>query len=230
MDWSLSSVSPLRRSFSEASRRKAFKMQEELSQKLILEPVTYNFKSICGTDVAFTTNNSGIAYAVCCLFSFPELKLIEESRATMPINYPYIPGLFAFREGPILLKVIKKLHVEPDIILFDGHGIAHPRGFGLASHLGYLLSKPTIGCAKTRLVGEYKEPGAKQGSSSLLTLNKKIIGAAVRTKDGIKPVFISPGNLIDLETSIKIILSVSQGYRIPEPLRLAHIKSRKIAL
>ncbi|MDI6856597.1 MAG: endonuclease V [Candidatus Thermoplasmatota archaeon] len=217
MDWNL-------------SPGEASKLQERLSQKLVLALKIKEPKFVCGVDVAFDTNK---AYAVCCLFSVPELKLIEEATAIMSINYPYLPGLFAFREGPALLQAIKKLkevrpRTEPDLILFDGHGIAHPRRFGIASHLGYLLNKPTIGCAKTRLVGEYDEPGTKRGSWTPLVFEKAVVGAVVRTKDRVKPVFLSPGNLIDIETAVKIVLLLTRGYRIPEPLRIANIKSRKL--
>lgn len=218
MDWNLSPTD-------------AIKLQEELSHKLILNPKV-KCRLVCGVDVAFdnlsplSISPSTKAYAVCCSFSVPKLKLIEEVSEIVYINYPYIPGLFAFREGPALLGAIKKLHSDPDLVLFDGHGIAHPRRFGIASHIGYLLNKPTIGCAKTKLIGTYKEPGIREGSWEPLIFEEDIVGAVVRTKEGVKPVFVSPGNLMDVETSVRIVISLARGYRIPEPLRIADIKSR----
>lgn len=231
MDWSL-------------SLKEAKEFQLKSSKELILKTVNESFRLICGVDAAFSNDK---VYAVACSFyanvDFMEcknsvfaykvrdfaLQIIEETEEVRDINYPYVPGFFAWREGPALIEAIKKLKTKPDVILVDGQGIAHPRGFGIASHIGLLLKIPTIGCAKTRLIGTYKEPGIKRGSWSNLFFNKKIVGAVVRTKTEVKPVFVSPGNLIDLETSIRTVLSVSK-YRLPEPLRIANIKSKKLKI
>jgi deoxyribonuclease V len=138
-----------------------------------------------------------------------------------------VSGFLAFREGTALINAIKKLKTLPTVILVDGHGIAHPRGFGIASWIGYLLKVPTIGCAKNKLIGEYKMPKIEKGEWSPLVFNKKIIGAVLRTREKVKPIFISPGNLIDLETSITLVLSVSK-YRIPEPLRIANMEAKRL--
>jgi deoxyribonuclease V len=144
------------------------------------------------------------------------------------IPFRYIPGLLSFREGPILVKTFQKLKIKPDLMIYDGQGIAHPRGFGLASHLGLWLDLPSIGCAKTPLLGEFISPGPSQGSFELIRREGKEVGVVLRTKDKIKPLFISPGHRIDLLTSIQIILTTCQGFRIPEPLRRAHQLSRKM--
>ncbi len=140
-----------------------------------------------------------------------------------------IPNLLSFRESPILLKAITKIKSEPDVIILDAQGIAHPRGIGLASHIGLLLDKPSIGCAKTRLIGEYDEVGEEAGNYTLLKTKEKTIGAVLRTRKKVKPVFISPGHKIDLDTSIDLVLKSCRGYRLPEPTRQAHNPVKKAA-
>ena len=138
------------------------------------------------------------------------------------IAFPYIPGLLTFREAPVLLKAFSQLPQEPDLLLLDGQGIAHPRSLGIAAHLGVLLNLPAIGCAKSRLCGEYEEPGMEKGSTAPLKDNGKTVGMVVRTRTGTKPVFVSPGHKMDFATSMKIVLALCRTYRIPEPLRQAH--------
>jgi len=140
----------------------------------------------------------------------------------MKASFPYIPGFLSFREIPPLLDIFKKISIVPDILFCDGQGIAHPRGFGLASHLGILLDIPAIGCAKSVLVGKYVEPSVTKGSSSPLVYQEQQVGAAVRTRKGVKPVFVSVGHKLCLDDAVKIILQCSPKFRIPEPLRLAH--------
>jgi deoxyribonuclease V len=156
------------------------------------------------------------------------METLDIAMACGKIPFHYIPGLLSFREGPILVKTFQKLKIKPDLMIYDGQGIAHPRGFGLASHLGLWLDLPSIGCAKTLLLGEFISPGSSKGSFELIRREGKEVGAVLRTKDKIKPLFISPGHRIDLLTSIQIILTTCQGFRIPEPLRRAHQLSRKI--
>jgi deoxyribonuclease V len=181
---------------------------------------------IAGADVSF---KKGKAIGIVAVLSFPELKLIESIKRIAKINYPYIPGLLTFREGPVLEECFKKLKSNPDIIIFDGQGIAHPRNMGIATHMGILLDKPTIGCAKTWLYGDFRVPKESRGSFSyLLEHKKRKIGVVLRTKDDVKAVFVSPGNKIDIKSSIKIILKCTKEYRLPEPLRLAHRLSKDI--
>ena len=138
-------------------------------------------------------------------------------------RFPYIPGLLSFREAPILLRAFRKLKSNPDIILFDGQGIAHPRHFGLASHMGLILGKPSIGCAKSRLVGEYSSVENTAGAYSKLVYGNKVVGAVLRTKKNTKPIFVSPGHKTNLSFAIRIAMKTCRGYRIPEPIRQAHV-------
>jgi deoxyribonuclease V len=200
-------------------------IQDRLKNKIRLKKLPIERISIiAGVDVHY---KSKTLYGVIVNFKFPSLEMMEIKKTSLKISFPYIPGLLSFREGPCILKTFEKLKVKPDVIIFDGQGIAHPKQFGIASHLGLWLQKPTIGCAKSRLVGIYEEPKIQKGSYSYLTLHNKIIGAVVRTKDRVKPMFVSPGFEIDLLSSIYIILECSKGYRIPEPLRKAHILAKK---
>ena len=143
-------------------------------------------------------------------------------------KFPYIPGLLSFREAPILLRAFRKLKNNPDVILFDGQGIAHPRSFGLASHMGLILDKPSIGCAKSRLVGEYGSVENTAGAYSKLIYGNKIVGVVLRTKNNTKPIFVSPGHKTNLTFAIRIALKTCCGYRIPEPTRQAHLLVNKL--
>lgn len=176
---------------------------------------------IAAADASFQNNTARAAVAA---FEYPSLELVEVQTAEAKTKFPYVPGLLAFREGPVLIKAFRKIKSEPDVIIFDGQGIAHPQRMGIATHMGILLDKPTIGCAKSKLVGEYQEPKSKRGSSSCLYLDHEIVGAALRTQSGVKPIFVSPGHKIDLTSAIKVILACSKKYRIPEPIRFVHMR------
>jgi deoxyribonuclease V len=203
----------------------ARKLQEILQKKVNIIPLKKEPKYIAGVDAAFLNNK---VIGVACLYKYPEIHFIEEAYAVTEILFPYIPGFLSFREGPAIISALKGLRKKPDIILFDGQGIAHPKRLGIASHVGVLLNIPTIGCAKSRLIGTYKEPGPKKGTCSSLLYKKEIVGVVLRTKDNVKPLFVSPGNRIDIQGSIEIVLACSQGCRIPEPLRRADLISKKI--
>jgi deoxyribonuclease V len=183
-------------------------------------------KLLAAADLSFRGN---YIYAVVAIFSFPKLELIEVKRAKCRMTFPYVPGLLTFREGPCLLKAFKKITNDPDVIIFDGQGIAHPAQMGVATHMGILLNKPSIGCAKSRLVGEYREPGRKKGSTSPLYYNERVVGAVLRSRDEVKPLFISPGHKIDVKSSIKIVLACCRGYRNSEPIRYVDGESKKLA-
>lgn len=203
------------------SPKEAFETQRRLRPGIRLRNSFRRIRVIAGCDVAFDAAKN-LAYGVAVVFSFPSLDEVEKKVAVRGITFPYVPGLLAFREAPVLLDAIRSLEHEPDLFMIDGQGIAHPRGMGLASHLGLFLEKPVIGCAKSRLCGTYREPGAAAGSSSpLFAKNGETIGAAVRTRAGVKPVFVSPGHRIDLETSIRIVLKSRDGCRVPKPMRIA---------
>lgn len=200
-------------------------VQVALQDKVRIIPLSKKTRFVAGVDAAFAGDR--IIGAV-CLFRYPEISLVEETYAEMRNLFPYIPGFLSFREGPVFIKVIKKLSIKPDVILFDGQGIAHPIRLGIASHIGVLLNMPAIGCAKSRLIGGYKEPKLRRGAWSPLTYNNNVVGAVLRTKDNVRPLFISPGHRIDLKSSIEIVLNCISKYRIPEPLRRADYLSKSI--
>lgn len=209
--------------------KKAVEIQERLKKSIILKGSTKNCKLIAGADVSYT-KGSEIFYASVVVFNLQTMERVEEVTASGKVDFPYIPGLLSFRESPILLKAFAKIKSEPDVIILDAQGIAHPRGIGLASHIGLLLDKSSIGCAKTRLIGEYNEVGGEAGCHSQLTVKGKIVGAVLRTRKNVKPVFVSPGHKIDLNTSIDLVLKSCRGYRLPEPVRQAHNLVKKTAI
>jgi deoxyribonuclease V len=197
----------------------AIKIQNTLKGKVSQKSEFESLKTVAGVDIGIKGDNAKAAVVV---LSYPELEPLEESVIEQPIEFEYIPGLLSFRESPSIIAAFEKLSVEPDLVMVDGQGIAHPRRFGIASHLGLILNKPTIGCAKSRLWGRYKEPNAKAGSFEYLYDKQEIIGAALRTRDNVSVVYVSIGHLIDLQASIKYVLSCCKDYRMPEPTRLAH--------
>jgi deoxyribonuclease V len=179
-------------------------------------------RHVAGADVAFTDRQ---ACAAVLVFSYPDLHLLETATAVARLTFPYVPGLLTFREGPALLKAFSALRRRPDLVLFDGHGVAHPAGFGLASHMGVLLDCPSVGCAKSILVGEW-DPDTladTRGARMPLVHEGKRIGAGVRTRQGTKPLFVSIGHRVSLRSAIRFALACGAGYRIPEPTRQADI-------
>ncbi|MCM8780941.1 MAG: endonuclease V [Candidatus Omnitrophica bacterium] len=201
----------------------ALEIQNILRDKIKLKRFRFDHGLIAGADVNFKDKK---AIGAIVLLSFPELVLIEYVRGVTTIGYPYIPGLLTFREGPVLEKCFRNLKHQPDVIIFDGQGIAHPRNMGIATHMGILLDKPSIGCAKSWLWGRYKEPAEYRGAFSYIWHKSQKLGAVLRTKDKVKPVFVSPGYNIDIASSIDVVLRCSRGYRLPEVLRLAHYYSK----
>ncbi|MBW2600264.1 MAG: endonuclease V [Deltaproteobacteria bacterium] len=182
-----------------------------------------------GADISYS-KGSNLFFAVVVILDFSTMEIVEQVSSSGTVDFPYIPGLLTFREGPILLEAFQKLRSTPGAIIFDGHGIAHPRGIGLASHMGLFLNTPSIGCAKTRLVGSYNEVGNEPGDFSSLVHNDEIMGAVLRTKRNVKPVFISQGHKIGLKKAIGITLSCCRGYRLPEPTRKAHLAVNEIRI
>ncbi len=207
------------------SVEEAIQIQENLSSRIILKKNFSRVRTIGGGDVAYSKKRN-LLFGAIVVLSFPQMDTLDIAKAYGMVRFPYIPGLFSFREGPILIKSFQRLKTKPDIMLYDGQGIAHPRGFGLASHMGLWLDLPSVGCAKTPLVGEFTSPGSSRGSRELIRREGKEVGIVLRTKDNVKPLFVSPGHRIDLRTSIPIILKCCQEFRIPEPLRRAHHLSR----
>jgi deoxyribonuclease V len=196
-----------------AKIEKYIKEQERLAKKIVLNDSFGEIKTIAGVDQAFVGNNviSGIV-----VLSYPDLKVIKKKWATKKSDFPYIPGLLTYKEGPSIVEAYKKLKIQPDILIVDGSGIAHPRGIGLASHIGLVLDKPTVGVTKTKLVGEYE----KTKEYSKLIYEGKHVGYILKRKK-YKPIFISPGHKISLETSLKIVRNCLKN-RLPEPIKIAH--------
>ncbi|MFA5239732.1 MAG: deoxyribonuclease V [Phycisphaerae bacterium] len=203
------------------SYSQAIALQKSLCEKVQLIELKKQPKTVAGIDCAFSRDKKKII-ACAVLLKLPGFELIETKNAVQNLAFPYIPGLLSFREAPVAIAAVKKLKNEPDVFLIDGQGTAHPRRFGLACHLGLFFDKPTIGCAKSRLTGSFEEPALEKGSYSPLKDGDEIIGAVVRTRTNIKPVFVSAGNKCLLKDAIKIILDCTTKYRIPEPARLAH--------
>ena len=175
--------------------------------------------TVAGADVA---QRGEYLFACIGLFSFPALVLLGDSFARLRATMPYVPGFLSYRELPVLVKAYKRLNVKPNVLLVDGQGIAHPRGLGLAAHLGVVLGVPTIGCAKSHLYGEYRMPAPKRGSHKALRIGRRSIGVVLRTRDNVKPLFVSPGHLVDIHDCLRIVLRVARKYRLPEPIRYAH--------
>jgi len=204
----------------------AFQIQKELTRKLLFEDDTDDPALIAGVDVAFSRARD-LLYAAIVVLDAETMQPVEVASAAQQPVFPYVPGLLTFREGPVVLQAYEKLKLEPDLVMFDGQGIAHPRGLGLAAHMGVILDKPSIGCAKSRLVGEFKEPKQKRGAMRTLSLHRKKVGVVLRTKDNTKPLFVSPGHRITVETAVKRVLEAGRGYRLPEPTRLAHYEAAR---
>jgi deoxyribonuclease V len=156
------------------------------------------------------------------VLDFETLTTVDYAIATRPAGFPYVPGLLAFREGPVILEALKQLRTTPELLIFDGHGLAHPRRLGIASHIGVLVNLPAVGCAKSRLCGQHDEPGHKSGTHVPLLDRGEVIGAVLRTRQNVKPVYVSIGHRVDLATSIQYVLDCCRGYRLPEPTRRAH--------
>ena len=169
----------------------AFRIQKELTRSLVIDDVPDDPALVAGIDVAFSRERD-LLYAAVVVLDAVTMQAVEVATAVQQPVFPYVPGLLTFREGPVVLEAYEALRNEPDLLMFDGQGIAHPRGLGLASHIGVLLDKPSIGCAKSRLVGEFKEPKQKRGAMRTLSLNKSKVGVVLRTKDNTKPLFVSP--------------------------------------
>lgn len=162
------------------------------------------------------------------VLDYRTLDKVEQASVERPLDFPYIPGLLSFREAPAYLEVLARLNTVPDVLIIDGHGLAHPRRFGIACHLGVLLDLPTIGCAKSILVGEVAPLDKPKGSTAEIKKNDEVLGLALRTRENVKPVYISVGHRVDLPSAIRITLASGKGYRLPEPARQAHLLTQKI--
>ncbi len=208
--------------------KEAFELQRDLSSRVVKKNGFKRIKMIAGADLAILTKDKKLVCGI-IVFNYPDLEIIERAWSITEESFPYIPGLLAFREGPSIIETYKKLNNKPDIMMIDGQGLAHPRSFGIACHIGVLLDIPTIGVGKKKLCGNYTEPGVERGSYSFLKSAKdETLGVVLRTKNNAKPVYVSVGHKVGLKTSMKIVLACYRGYRIPEPTRLADIFVSKI--
>jgi deoxyribonuclease V len=205
----------------------AVKIQTVLSKKIIIKGKPSKIEFIAGIDVAYV-NELNTSFCAITIFNYQTLKPLDIFYSSDTINFKYIPGLLSFREGPVIIKTFKSLKIKPDLLMFDGHGIAHPRGFGLASHIGLFLGVPAIGCAKSHLYGSCQNPDEQKGSSGLIyDEHNNPVGLILRSRQNVKPIFVSPGHLIGIEESKEIVLNSLTKYKIPEPLRIADIEVNK---
>ncbi len=206
----------------QVSIAQALEIQQRLATQVSKRSEVTTPRFIAGVDIS-AGKGEGMATGAVVVLQYPELRVVETKIARGKLNFPYIPGLLSFRESPLTLAACQKLTTTPDLILVDGQGIAHPRRLGLASHLGLLLNTPAVGCAKSLLCGSHEAPGAEPGSYAEVVERGEIIGAALRTKPGVKPVYVSIGHKVDLQTAIYWVMNCCRGYRLPEPTRLAHL-------
>lgn len=203
----------------------AKEVQDALRKEVKIIPLRKTPSTVGAVDAAFF-NDSVVAVAT--LYSFPAMEHLEDAVVIEETLFPYVPGFLAFREGHAAVTALKKLKRLPGLVLIDGQGIAHPRGIGIASQIGVVIERPTIGCAKSRLVGDFEEPGGKKGSWTYLHYRGARVGAVLRTRKDVKPLFVSPGHMIDIPASIEIVMRSLSLYRIPEPLRRADLLSKRI--
>ncbi|MFN0119676.1 MAG: deoxyribonuclease V [Blastocatellia bacterium] len=211
----------------------AVTVQRMLRDQVVIQPLPENIALIAGADISYN-KFSEVLYAAIVVLRLPTLEVVETVSVVSAAKFPYVPGLLSFREAPSVLEAFAKLSMRPDVMMLDGHGIAHPRRFGVASHIGLWTGVPTIGCGKTLLIGDYDQPDENAGAFSPLTHKGDIIGGVLRTKDRTNPVFISPGHMADLPTALALAMRCvrkhdkgaaagASKYRIPEPTRLAHL-------
>lgn len=202
--------------------REAVELQKSLRERVSLRPLDGRIETVAGADISFNKYEPTL-YAGIVVLRLPSLEVVEEVGVVSETGFPYVPGLLSFRESPPVLEAWSKLKTEPDAVMFDGQGIAHPRRFGIASHVGLIINRPTLGCAKSVLVGKYEEPPPERGAWTPLVDKGETIGAALRTKNRVHPIYVSPGHLIDLAGAIELTLQCDGGYRQPEPTRRAHL-------
>ncbi len=201
--------------------------QRKLARKVVMEPIDFDhIELVAGADSAFIGENYILSVIV--VLEFATMREVEVEYSLSEVDFPYIPGLLAFREAPNVLKTYEKLQNKPDLIMVDGHGISHFRRLGIASHIGVLLDVPTMGVAKKLLAGRYEEPCSRRGCRSPIIHNGEVVGYALRTRDNVQPVFVSPGHRTDLEGVVKAALMTTRGFRLPEPIRIADRYSKDL--
>jgi len=203
----------------------AREVQEQLRSKVVREDRFGAIQCVAGLDAHYASERR-LAWAAAAVVTRPRSDLRESALAYCPLRFPYIPGLLSFREAPAMLAALDALSTKPDLLLIDGQGLAHPRRFGLACHVGVLADMPAIGIAKSRLIGAHEKPGVERGSWCALFHRGEMLGAVVRTRHSVRPVFVSIGHRVSLDTAIKLVLELAPRYRLPEPIRLADRLSR----
>ncbi len=201
--------------------RAAIALQQRLRSRVVRLGRPRQVRTVAGTDVGFA-RGGGVAHAAVAVLSFPQLELVDHVVARQRVRFPYVPGLLSFREIPALLAALDRLRVKPDLILCDGHGFAHPRRFGIACHLGVICGVPTIGVAKSRLIGEHAEPGGRRGARVPLRDKGETIGAVLRTRAGTRPIYVSIGHRVSLAVAVRYALACTTRFRLPETTRWAH--------
>jgi deoxyribonuclease V len=206
----------------DVSPAEAIRIQHELRSHLRFEGHPGHVETVGGVDVSYDKRNDTL-YAAVVVMRLADLEVVETATAVRQATFPYVPGLLSFRESPAVLEALAKITQKPDCLFCDGQGIAHPRRFGIACHLGLLVNLPAVGCAKSLLVGEYREPGSKRGDFEPLWDRGEQVGIILRTKDGVEPVYVSPGYRVSLDQAREIVLKAHGGYRVPEPTRRAHL-------
>jgi deoxyribonuclease V len=202
------------------SSREAIAVQQRLAASVERVPPRRPPRCIAGLDAAFS-NDAQRCIAGVVLWDLRERAVLEQRTATRKLTFPHVPGLLSFREAPALLAALRKLRRRPDALICDGHGLAHPRRFGIACHVGVLTGWPSVGCAKSRLIGTHREPGKRRGSRARLEDAGEVVGSVLRTRSGVKPVFVSIGHRIDLDGAVRLVLDCAVEHRLPEPTRLA---------
>ncbi len=205
----------------------ASRLQKELAPRVVAGP-TLDLAGVSHVAGADVSTQGDRAYATVVVVDFPGLAPVEVQGFETELSFPYVPGLLSFREIPAVAGALEKIQTPVDAVIFDAQGLAHPRRMGLASHLGLFLDVPSIGCAKTRLVGTHEEPGSEKGSATDLIHRGEIIGKVLRTRSGVSPVYVSVGNGIDLESSVELVLACSPKYRLPETTRQAHDAANRL--
>jgi len=206
----------------DVSTEEAREIQRQLRERIVLKPPSgFKPRRVAGADLSIRWKRDR-GYAAIVTLDAESLETVEEATAVVDVTFPYVPGLLSFRELPPLAAAWKRLRRKPDVIIFDGHGIAHPRRFGIACHGGLLFDTPSIGCAKSLLVGTHGPLGEKRGATAEIEIDGEVVGMAVRTRDDVKPVYVSPGHLMDLPTAVELVLAMTAGYREPETTRRSH--------
>jgi deoxyribonuclease V len=205
----------------------ARQLQQELASRVVAGPALdlSGVRFVAGADVSTQGN---MAYATVVVLDFPGLSPVEAQGYEAPLRFPYVPGLLSFRELPSVVGALEKIETEVDALVLDAQGLAHPRRMGLASHLGIFLDVPTVGCAKSPLVGSFEEPGREKGSATDLVHRGEVVGRVLRTRDGVSPVYVSVGNGIDLGSSVELVLACCTKYRLPETTRQAHNAANRL--